>query len=162
MKEGKRQKKMNDSFTNKTENNIIRKGIEYFLLLLEKVFNEYVFKMDCLEHGLQNIDEFSYKNHCDFYECYKDIDFIYKIKMHIGEYITPFELDVPEYELTAAIQIFAEVIAKRDFSIDFKKYTPNDLMYLQDALRKLWNASEPGKSKGIFRLREGFIDYERY
>lgn len=161
-KGGKESKKMNDSFTNKTENNLIRKGIEDFLLLFEKVFNEYVFKMDSLEHGLKDIDELSYKSHCSSYKCYKDIGSIYKINMHIGDYITPFDLDVPEDELTAAIQIFAEVIAKRDFSIDFKKYTPNDLMNLQDALCKLWNASEPGKSKGIFRLRDGFIDYERY
>lgn len=153
---------MNDSVTNKTENNLIRKGIEEFLLLFEKVFNEYVFKGVSLEHGLQDIDEISYKYHCSSYKCYKDIGSIYKIKMHIGEYITPIELDVPEDELTAAIQIFAEVIANRDFSTDFKKYTCNDLRDLQNALRKLWNASELGESKGIFRLRDGFIDYERY
>lgn len=153
---------MNDSFTNKTENNLIRKGIEEFLLLFEKVFNEYVFKRDSLEHGLQDIDEISYKYHCSSYKCYKNIGSIYKIKMYIGDYTTSIDLDVPEDELTAVIQIIAEVIANRDFSVDFKKYTPNDLMDLQDALRKLWNASEPGESKGIFRLRDGFIDYERY
>ena len=57
-KGGKEEKKMNDSFTNKTENNLIRKGIEDFLLLLEKVFNEYVFKMDSLEEGFIDYERY--------------------------------------------------------------------------------------------------------
>ncbi|MBQ0166298.1 MAG: hypothetical protein KBT02_04215, partial [Treponema sp.] len=123
---------------------------------------EYVFKSDSLEHGLQDIDELSYVSHCFNYKCYKNIGSIYKIKMYIGDYTTSFDLDVSEDELTAVIQIFAEVIANRNFSVDFKKYTPENLMDLQDALHKLWHAYEPGKSNGIFRMHGGFIDYERY
>ena len=118
--------------SNTTDDNLIIEGIQDFLKKKKKIFNgedEDSFKL-------------SYSNHNCCYNEYKNKSYYVR---EISDLIkngnmASFKLEVSRIQLTAVIQIIAEVIAGRAFSCEFNKYTINDIRALQDALGKLWTA----------------------
>ncbi len=131
---------------NTKEENLIFEGIIDFLFLFEKIFNG---------NDVENL-EVSYQNHkCRYNEfktqayCIENVRYLMK-----DGFVIPFKLEVSRIQLTAVIQIIAEIIAGRDFSCEFDKYTIIDIRALQDALGKLWLVSDcNGQKAEIIHFR---------
>lgn len=135
---------LNFNFDSQIQNLIIS-GIPEFT----EVF-EYCFKNGSEKCG--NV----YKNHFSSYEALeKNKDFMKSIKIleNVEQYKTSIVLKGNTENLTAAIHLMTEVIAKRKFSLKAEEYTVNDFRELQSALGLLWMAGEtPGRNSTFIEM----------
>lgn len=117
----------------KEKPNLIIEGIEDFIFLVEGAFKE------------ANNFEQTYFNHAEFYKAYKERAYFVKNikdKLKKDSRIELFNLEGPRNQLTSVIHIILELIADREFSCNFAKYSMDDIREMQNALSILWGIGE--------------------
>lgn len=125
--------------------NLILSGISEFTVAFEYCFN----------YGSENCGKL-YKDHFSAYEeLEKNKEFMKSIKIleDAGQYKPSIVLKGNTDNLTAAIHLMTEIIAKRKFSLKAEDYTVNDFRELQYALALLWMVGEnPGRNSVFIEM----------